>query len=284
MKDTFFCSEFYLSIEGISRKFDSPLVMGIVNCTPDSFYAGSRSESEQESLKMVEKMVEEGVDIIDLGAYSSRPGAPEVSETEELNRLLPSLEAIRHRFPQVLISVDTFRSKVAEEALERGVHLINDISASKLDEKMLDVISKYQTNYIMMHMRGTPQNMQSQVDYDNLVGEIQDYFSKQISSCQKKGIENLILDPGFGFSKTLEQNYELMNQLEQLHSLNHPILVGISRKSMIYKLLKKEASEVLNATSALHLLALSKGAHILRVHDVAEAKEIIKISAALATH
>ncbi|MCG8573575.1 MAG: dihydropteroate synthase [Flavobacteriales bacterium] len=258
--------------------------MGIVNCTPDSFYAGSRSESEQESLKMVEKMVEEGVDIIDLGAYSSRPGAPEVSETEELNRLLPSLEAIRHRFPQVLISVDTFRSKVAEEALERGVHLINDISASKLDEKMLDVISKYQANYIMMHMRGTPQNMQSQVDYDNLVGEIQDYFSKQISSCQKKGIENLILDPGFGFSKTLEQNYELMNQLEQLHSLNHPILVGISRKSMIYKLLKKEASEVLNATSALHLLALSKGAHILRVHDVAEAKEIIKISAALATH
>ena len=284
MKDTFFCSEFYLSIEGISRKFDSPLVMGIVNCTPDSFYAGSRSESEQESLKMVEKMVEEGVDIIDLGAYSSRPGAPEVSETEELNRLLPSLEAIRHRFPQVLISVDTFRSKVAEEALERGVHLINDISASKLDEKMLDVISKYQANYIMMHMRGTPQNMQSQVDYDDLVGEIQDYFSKQISSCQKKGIENLILDPGFGFSKTLEQNYELMNQLEQLHSLNHPILVGISRKSMIYKLLKKEASEVLNATSALHLLALSKGAHILRVHDVAEAKEIIKISAALATH
>ncbi|MBN4072760.1 dihydropteroate synthase [Crocinitomix catalasitica] len=251
--------------------------MGIINCTPDSFYAGSRSSGVDESLMMAEKMLEDGTDLLDLGAYSSRPGANPVNTDQELSRLLPSLEAIVQHFPGAILSVDTFRSEVAKQCLDRGVAVINDISAGLLDPEMLKVVADSNAVYIMMHMRGNPQSMMIDTEYEDLISELLTFFENRISASSEAGIENVIIDPGFGFSKTLNQNYELLRNLDQFQSLDRPVLVGISRKSMIYQLLKKNPEQVLSATSALHLFALQKGADILRVHDVREAKEVIRL-------
>ena len=255
----------------------TPKVMGILNLTPDSFYDGGKFRKEKEILLHVEKMLSLGATFIDLGAYSSRPGAEEVSTDEECKRLLPVIELILGQFPDALISIDTFRAHVAKEAISIGASMINDISAGFMDESMLNVIAENNIPYIMMHMRGNPQTMQEKTSYDNLVRDIILYFSERLSVAKSKGIKDLIIDPGFGFSKSLEQNYELLNQLDLLKMIEKPLLVGVSRKSMIYKLLGTDAQHALNGTTALNMLALQKGANILRVHDVGEAMECIKI-------
>lgn len=254
-----------------------PKVMGILNLTPDSFYDGGKYKSERDILEQVETMRSRGATFIDLGAYSTRPGADEISTEEEMKRLMPVLELVLSEFPDALVSIDTFKSKVAQEALERGAALINDISAGLLDDAMIDVIAKYQVPYIMMHMRGNPKTMQEQTFYEDLLQEIMYYFSERLSVARSKGIIDVIIDPGFGFSKTLEQNYELLKNLDLLTMTDRPILAGLSRKSMIYKLLGTDAQHALNGTTALNVLALQKGTSILRVHDVAEAIECIKI-------
>lgn len=255
----------------------TPKVMGILNLTPDSFYDGGKYKNEKDILFQVEKMLSNGATFIDVGAYSSRPGADEVGTDDELKRLLPVLELIYDEFPEILVSIDTFKALVAKETLDRGAAMINDISAGLLDETMLDTIAKYHVPYIMMHMRGNPKTMQGNTSYDNLIQEIIYYFSERLSVAKSKGIKDLIIDPGFGFSKTLEQNYELLNQLALLDMIDRPLLVGLSRKSMIYKLLDTDAKHALNGTTALHMVALENGAKILRVHDVGPAMECIKI-------
>lgn len=254
-----------------------PKVMGILNITPDSFYDGGLYKDDSKILNQVEKMLNEGATFIDVGAYSSRPNANHVSEEEELKRILPIVKLILKEFPETLLSIDTFRSKIAKQCIEAGATLINDISAGKLDKNMLQTIANLHVPYIMMHMRGTPQTMQQQTDYDNLVKAILFYFSERIAAAKALGIIDIIIDPGFGFAKTLEQNYELLNKLELLKIIEKPLLVGISRKSMIYKKLETSAKEALNGTSVLNTVALQKGASILRVHDVKEALECIKL-------
>ncbi len=252
--------------------------MGILNLTPDSFFDGGKYKDAAAILKQVEKMLNEGATFIDVGAYSSRPGADFVSEDEEKQRLLPILEIILKTFPEILLSVDTFRSEIARASIETGASLINDISAGKLDEEMFSVIAKYKVPYIMMHMRGTPKTMQSKTLYANLVKEIILYFSNQLAKARALGIHDIIIDPGFGFAKTLEQNYELLRQLNFLKTLKLPILSGISRKSMIYKVLNSTPDQALNGTTALHMFALTKGTNILRAHDVQEAVECIQLA------
>lgn len=254
-----------------------PKVMGILNITPDSFYDGGKYKDDTSILKQVENMLKNGATFIDVGAYSTRPGAYEVSTHEELKRLLPVLDLILKEFPNVLVSIDTFKSKVAEEAIQVGAAIINDISSGLLNKDMLPVIAKYNVPYIMMHMRGNPKTMQQHTDYENLVGDILFFFSQQVNKATSLGIKDIIIDPGFGFSKTLSQNYELLNKLDLLKIADKPILVGISRKSMIYKLLGIDPQNALNGTTALNMLALEKGANILRVHDVKEAMECVKI-------
>lgn len=251
--------------------------MGILNCTPDSFYDGGKYKSESEILHQVEKMLDEGATFIDIGAYSSRPGADFVSKEEELNRLLPIIELLLKKFPEILISIDTFRSNVAQKTIENGASLINDISAGMLDEKMLETVAQLQVPYIMMHMKGTPKTMQSFTNYEDIVKEMMYYFSERISKARSFGLNDIIIDPGFGFAKTLQQNYEVLQKMEYFNSLELPILVGVSRKSMIYKLLENSPQEALNGTSVLNAVALQKGANILRVHDVKEAVECISI-------
>ncbi len=255
----------------------SPKVMGILNFTPDSFFDGGKYKSDKDILLQVEKMLSEGADFIDVGTYSSRPNAVFVSEDEEVNRMKSVLGILTKEFSDVIYSIDTFRSEVAKVALENGGAIINDISAFSLDEKMLDVVAKYQVPYIIMHMRGTPQTRQNFTNYDNLVKEILFYFSEKIALARSKGINDLILDVGFGFAKTIEQNFELLNKLELFQELGLPNLVGVSRKSMIYKTLEIEPKDALNGTTVLNTIALQKGASILRVHDVLEAKQTIKI-------
>lgn len=255
-----------------------PKVMGILNITPDSFYDGETYKIEKEILNHVETMLNEGATFIDVGAYSSRPNADHVSEADELKRILPIVELILKTFPDTLISIDTFRSEVAKQCINAGAALINDISAGNLDSNMLQTIADLHVPYIMMHMRGTPQNMQEHTQYDNLVKDILFYFSERIAAAKALGIIDVIVDPGFGFAKTLEQNYELLNTLELLKIIDKPILAGLSRKSMIYKTLETSAQEALNGTSVLNTVALQKGASILRVHDVKEAIECIKLT------
>ena len=252
--------------------------MGILNITPDSFFDGGAYKNDSEFLSQVYIMLKEGATFIDVGAYSSRPNAEHVSEQEELKRLLPIIEQILKEFPEVLLSVDTFRSDVAKQSISAGACMINDISAGKLDEHMLQTIADLHVPYIMMHMRGTPQNMQQQTEYDNLLKDILFYFSERIAAAKAAGIIDIMVDPGFGFAKTLEQNFELLNKLELFKIIEKPLLVGISRKSMIYKTLETSAKEALNGTSVLNTIALQKGASILRVHDVKEAMECIKIT------
>ncbi len=254
-----------------------PKVMGILNVTPNSFYDGGKYQQENEVLKRVGNMLSEGADFIDVGAYSSKPNAAFVSEEEELNRLIPVLKSVLKTFPQTVISIDTFRSEVARIAVENGAALINDISAGSLDEKMMKTVAKLQVPYIMMHMKGTPQTMMQLTEYDDIVKEILFYFSEKIAQARSSGINDIIIDPGFGFAKTTEQNYEIMQKLQLFEILELPILAGVSRKSMIYRPLESTPENALNGTTALNMIALTKGTSILRVHDVKEAVECIKL-------
>lgn len=256
--------------------FDTPKVMGILNITPDSFYAQSRT-TPAEVLRKAEQMLEEGATFVDIGGYSSRPNPQEVSPQEELQRVVPVVKALVKHFPDIRISVDTFRAEVARESLEAGACIINDISAGQIDPAIWEVVAHYQVPYIAMHMRGTPQTKQTYTEYDKLTKDILYYFSQIKDKARQLRINDLIVDPGFGFSKTLAQNYELMQQLALFKALECPILVGISRKSMIYKLLDTTPEEALNGTTVLNTFALLHGADILRVHDVKEAVECVKI-------
>ncbi|MEN8125098.1 MAG: dihydropteroate synthase [Bacteroidota bacterium] len=266
-----------INCKGNLIDLSKPKVMGILNLTPDSFYDGGKYKSDKSILSQVEKMINEGATFVDIGAYSSRPGAKDLSENEELERLTLSLELIIKNFPDILISIDTFRSTVAKTCIEIGACMINDISGGNLDKNMFGTIANLQVPYILMHMPGSPQTMQKLTDYKDIVKDIIFYFSKKINQLNVLGVNDIILDVGFGFGKTLDQNYELLQKLELFKSLDLPILTGISRKSMIYKLLNITASEALNATSVAHTIALLNGSNILRVHDVKEAVETIKI-------
>ncbi len=251
--------------------------MGILNITPNSFYDGGKYSLEKNAIAQVEKMLNEGATFIDIGAYSSKPNAEFVSQDEELIRIIPVVKAILKEFPNALLSIDTFRSSVAQECLNNGAAMINDISAGSLDEKMMEVISKYNVPYIMMHLRGTPQTMQNQTNYDNLIKDMITYFSDKVNKARSLGINDLIIDPGFGFAKTTDQNYEILSNLELFKILELPILAGISRKSMIYKPLGVTSNDALNGTTVLNTIAISKGATIIRVHDVKEALECVKL-------
>lgn len=255
----------------------SPKVMGILNVTPNSFYDGGKFADEKALLNQVEKMLNEGATFIDIGGYSSKPNAEFVSEEEELQRVIPIITSIIQKFPETLISSDTFRSKVAKESFENGAAIINDISAGNLDENIMKTVAELQVPYIMMHMKGTPKTMQSLTQYENIVKEMIFYFSEKIAQARSLGINDLVLDPGFGFAKTLEQNFEVLNKLELFQMLELPILAGISRKSMIYKTLETNAQNSLNGTTSLNTISLMKGAKILRVHDVKEAVECVKL-------
>jgi dihydropteroate synthase len=254
-----------------------PKIMGILNVTPNSFYDGGKFTLSENGLSQVGKMLDEGATFIDVGAYSSKPNAEFVSEEEERNRILPVVQGILNQFPDALLSIDTFRSGIAAVCIENGAAIINDISAGNLDEKMMEVIAKYNVPYIMMHKRGTPQTMQSLTNYENIIKEMLFYFSEKVNKARSLGINDLIVDPGFGFAKTLEQNYEVLQNFELFKMLDLPILAGISRKSMVYKPLGLTANEALNGTTVLNTIALTKGANILRVHDVKEAVECVKL-------
>lgn len=266
-----------INCKGNLIDISTPKIMGILNVTPNSFYDGGKYKSETEILYQVEVMLNEGATFIDLGAYSSKSNADFVSEQEEVDRIIPVITLILRHFPDTIISVDTFRSEVAKKAIESGAAIINDISAGVLDDKMLETIAKYNVPYIMMHLRGTPQTMQSLNQYENIVKEMLFYFSEKVARARSYGINDLIVDPGFGFAKNIDQNYEVLQKLELFKVLELPILVGLSRKSMIYKLLNTNPQEALNGTTVLNTIALSKGATILRVHDVKEAAECIAL-------
>jgi dihydropteroate synthase len=280
-KDTFLNRKVTLNSKGKLIDLTSPAVMAIVNITPDSFYGNSRINNVDEALKATEKFIKEGAKFIDIGAYSSRPGAANVSEDEELQRLAPIVEAIAKEFPETFISIDTFRAKVAKESIYAGAHLINDISAGNLDELMFETVAKLQVPYIMMHMKGNPQNMQQDPTYENITLEILNYFTEKIAALKKLGVKDMIIDPGFGFAKTISHNYEVLQKLQSFSNFELPILVGFSRKSMITKVLNIKSADALNGTSILNTAALLKGATILRVHDVKEAMECIKLTESL---
>ncbi|SDS10796.1 dihydropteroate synthase [Formosa sp. Hel1_31_208] len=267
-----------INCKGRLIDLSTPKVMGILNVTPDSFYDGGRYRNMSAILKQVETMLNEGATFIDIGAYSSKPNANHVSEAEELQRIIPIVEYLVKNFPEVILSVDTFRSQVAKQCVLAGASMINDISAGHLDKAMLKTVAELSVPYIMMHMRGTPQTMQQLTSYDDLIKDILIYFSERIAVARNLGIIDLIIDPGFGFAKTLEQNYELLDKLELLQMAGLPLLAGVSRKSMIYKILENSSAEALNGTTVLNTIALQKGASILRVHDVMEAVECIQLT------
>jgi dihydropteroate synthase len=277
-EDKLFPQKYTFQIGGRLFSLDKPKVMGILNLTPDSFFEGSRVKPNEKSiLHTAEKMIREGADFLDLGGYSTRPGAEDISNEEEKNRVIPAVSLIKRHFPDILISVDTFRSTVAKAAVESGADLINDISSGSLDLSMMETVSALGVPYIAMHMRGTPQTMQGQTDYSALIPEILSFFAEKLDQFRKLGIKDVIIDPGFGFAKTRDQNFDLLRELKSLRALGKPVLVGISRKSMIYKTLDCQPSEALNGTTALNMFALLQGANILRVHDVKEAKETIQL-------
>lgn len=266
-----------INCKGKLMDLTRPKIMGILNATPDSFYDGGKNNRPESALKQVEKLLSEGADFIDVGGASTRPGAAEVSETEELNRVIPVIDAVLKEFPEVVVSVDTYRAKVAEAAVWAGASLINDISAGNMDADMLPTVGRLKVPYILMHMQGTPRNMQENPVYENVVLEVNSFLSEKILALRKLGINDIILDPGFGFGKTLEQNYELMKNLDLIGFGDFPLLIGVSRKSMVTRLLGVNPSEALNGTALLNFYALQKGAKILRVHDVKEAGEAIRI-------
>jgi len=266
-----------INCKGKLIDLNSPKVMGILNITPDSFFDGGKFQHEKTIISQVEKMLLNGATFIDVGAYSSRPGAKHISEEEELNRILPVMDLLISKFPEILISIDTFRSKVAEQCIALGASLINDISAGSLDKDMFNTVAKLQVPYIIMHMQGTPRTMQKKPTYENVVKDVLFYFSKKISELRNLGVNDIITDVGFGFGKNLEHNYELLNNLDLLKNLEVPTLVGVSRKSMLFKPLGISPNDALNATTSANTIALLKGANILRVHDVKEAVEAVKI-------
>lgn len=276
-KDTFLYRKSTLNIQGKLVDLTVPSVMGILNITPDSFFEGSRIDDIDTALFRVEAFLKEGAKFIDLGAYSSRPGAADITADEELSRLIPFVEAIHKRLPEAILSIDTFRAKVAKEAIQAGAHLINDISAGNLDEKMFETIATLNVPYIIMHMKGTPQNMKEMASYADISMEVSNYFSSKITQLVALGVKDIIIDPGFGFSKTIDHNYELLQHLEDLHIFGLPILIGVSRKGMIHKFLNTVAESSLNGTSVVNTIALLKGANILRVHDVREAAQCISL-------
>ncbi|WP_276360387.1 dihydropteroate synthase [Daejeonella sp. H1SJ63] len=276
-KNTVFQQKSTLNVRGTLLDLSSPKIMGILNLTPDSFYDGGRNNTLTAALKKTEQLLTEGADMIDVGAYSSRPGAVHISEEEEHERMIPVIRAIIREFPGTILSIDTFRSGIARASVQEGAGMINDISAGSLDENMFKTIAEIKVPYILMHMKGTPQNMAQNTDYENITADVCRYFSEKISQLKEMGVYDLIIDPGFGFAKTLEQNYELLSNLEALKICGHPVLAAVSRKSMVYKLLDSDAEHALNGTTAVNTIALMKGANILRVHDVKEAKEVIRI-------
>jgi dihydropteroate synthase len=276
-KDKIFHPKRTLDCGGKLLDLSTARIMGILNITKDSFYDGGKHNSIEKVVAHVGKMLEEGADIIDIGAYSSRPGAKHLSEAEEWAALAPVLSIVNKEFPQAILSIDSFRSAIVKQAADHGVSMVNDISAGELDDQMFDTVAELGLPYIMMHMQGTPQNMQENPQYHNIGEEVYDYFKQKVELLSKKGVKDVIIDPGFGFGKTLAHNYELLAKMEGLHDLDRPLLVGVSRKSMIYKLLDSSPEEALNGSTVLHSLSLLKGASILRVHDVKEAKECVKL-------
>lgn len=267
----------YINCKGQLIDLSTPRVMGVLNITPDSFYDGGRRTTKMEFLLHAEKMLKEGATFIDVGAYSSRPGAVDISEEQELERILPIVGSLVENFPDILLSIDTFRSKVAKECIEAGAAMINDISAGNLDPEMMKTIARLQVPYIIMHMRGNPQTMKDLNEYDDLTEDILFYFSEKIAEARDHGINDIIVDPGFGFSKNIAQNFELLSKLELLQNLDLPVLSALSRKSLIYKTFKTSPEEALNGTTVLNTISLLKGANILRVHDVKEAVECVKL-------
>lgn len=255
----------------------TPKLMGILNITPDSFYDGGRFTSDKVILTQVEKMLRDGATFIDIGGQSSKPNADAVSEADELDRVLPAIKQIIKEFPDSLLSIDTFRSKIAQECIEAGATMINDISAGALDNEMMKTISQLQVPYIMMHLKGNPKTMQSLASYEDIVKEMLLYFSQKVAQARQLGINDLIIDPGFGFAKTITHNFEVLQKLDLFQMLELPVLVGVSRKSMIYKTLAADAEQALNGTTVLNTIALTKGGNILRVHDVKEAMECVQL-------
>ena len=255
----------------------SPIIMGILNVTPDSFYDGGFYDNQKKVIDQVEKMINDGASIIDIGGYSSRPGADNISPDVELARVLPVVKMIKKRFKKVLISIDTFRSEVAKQCVENGADIINDISGGSLDSKMFETVAKLNVPYIIMHMRGNPANMMDKIDYENIIEEMGSYFSKKIELAKSFGINDIIIDPGFGFSKTTKQNFDVLKNLTSLNKLDKPMLVGVSRKSMIYKTLNISPIDSLNGSTVLHTISLLKGANIIRTHDVKEANDCIRL-------
>jgi dihydropteroate synthase len=276
-KDTVFYSKKTLNLKGNVIDLSYPIVMGILNVTPDSFYDGGFYNDELRMLEKVGHMLTDGATIIDIGGYSSRPGAAQISEEDEMKRVIPAIKAIVKEYPEAYISVDTFRSNVAEAAVGEGAVMINDISAGSLDGKMFAMVGKLKVAYVLMHMRGTPENMQKLTGYDNLLLEVIDFFQKKVNELKEHKVKDIIIDPGFGFAKTIDQNYDLLKHLNYFRLLNLPVLVGMSRKSMIYKKLNTTSENALNGTTTLNAIALMNRVSILRVHDVSEALEAITL-------
>jgi dihydropteroate synthase len=276
-KDTFFRKNITLNIAGKLLNLQQPKVMGIINITPDSFFADSRKTTTESALMQAQKMLTEGADMLDIGAYSSRPGAIDISAQEEIDRLMPVVEAISTNLPNAVLSIDTFRASVAQASVKAGAHIINDIGGGTLDDDMFNMIAKLQVPYILMHMKGTPQTMVKQTQYDDLFGDIFDHLTDKYQQLKRLGVHDVIIDPGFGFAKTQEQSYLLLSRMEEFNRLGLPVLVGVSRKRMVYQITGGSAVDALNGTTVLNTIALSKGTNIIRVHDVKEAVEAVKI-------
>ncbi|MCB9287111.1 MAG: dihydropteroate synthase [Lewinellaceae bacterium] len=270
-----------LNCRGALLSLEQPVVMGILNVTPDSFYDGGKYTDEPDMLHQAESMLEEGAHIIDVGGMSSRPGAGVITVEEELKRVIPAIEALRKRFPEAILSIDTVQSRVAEEAVAAGAAIVNDISAARFDERMYEVVGKLGAPYVLMHMQGTPKDMQQQPAYENVVSEVLDFFIAEAGKLRDAGVKDIILDPGFGFGKAVEHNYRLLKEMHVFQILDYPVLAGLSRKSMINKVLKIPPAKALSGTIALNMVALQQGAKILRVHDVRPAVETIKLWAEL---
>lgn len=268
---------FTLNCKGRLLVLDKPLVMGIINTTPDSFYVGSRYTEIDAVVKLAEQMLNDGADILDIGGQSTRPGSERITSGEELKRIIGGIEAIHKNFPEAIISVDTYYSVVVKEAVAAGASIVNDISAGSIDEAMISTVASLQVPYVLMHMQGTPQTMHQSLHYENVTKEVLDFFIQKVNELRKAGIHDVIIDPGFGFGKTIAHNFELLRHLSVFNMLECPIMLGISRKSTIYKTLGITADEALNGTTVLNAIGLMNGANILRVHDVKEAKEAIRL-------
>lgn len=268
---------FTLNCKGKLLTIEQPLVMGIINATPDSFYKGDLNAGLQKIVEKAGKMIMDGADIIDIGGQSTRPGSIRISASEEIQRVIPVIDSIVTNYPQIILSIDTYHSQVAEAAIKAGASIVNDISAGYLDPEMINCVSSLNVPYICMHMKGTPENMQNNPTYEDLIKEVLDFFIDKIDQCKRAGIKDLVIDPGFGFGKTIHQNFIFLKQLSVFKILDQPILAGLSRKSMIYKTLGIDVSEALNGSAVLNTIALQQGASILRVHDVKEAKEAVTL-------